>query len=67
MHYAIKLYGKGRRNFKQENLVEQFYRENVKIIDFCDPNYQEKHENSWMTKIRILCPQGLYYKRINHY
>ena len=42
----IKLYGEGRGNFKQEQLIEHFYRENhngthqdinVKIIDFLCP------------------------------
>ena len=71
----IKLYGKERRNFKQEYLIEHFYIENhsgtpkdinAKIIDFCDSNDQEKRENFWMNKLRILYPEGLNYKRINH-
>ena len=50
----IKLYGEGRRNFEQVKLIEHFYRENhndthqeinCKIIDFCEPNDQEKREN----------------------
>ena len=72
----IKLYGEGRRNFTQEKLIERFYRENhngnhqdinVKIIDFCDPNHQEKRENFWMNKLRTLYPEGLNYKQINLY
>ena len=72
----IKLYGAGRKIFKQEKLIQHFYSEDhngtnqdshVKIIDFCDPNDQEKHENFWMNKLRTLYPEGLNYKRINHY
>ena len=39
---------------------------NAKIIDFCDSNDQEKRENFWVNKLRILYPEGLNYKRINH-
>ena len=72
----MKLYGEGRGNFKQEQLIEHFYGENhnglhqdinVKIIDFCDPNDQEKRENFWMNKLRTLYPEHLNCKRINHY
>ena len=70
------MYGEGRRNFKQEKLIENFNSENhngthqdinVKIIDFCDPTDQEKREHFWMNKLRTLYPGGLNYKRINHY
>ena len=46
----IKLYGEGKRGFKQENLIEHFFCPNhsgtpkdisVQIIDRCDPNDQE--------------------------
>ena len=30
-----------------------------KIIDFCDPNHQEKREDFWMRKLRKLYPKGL--------
>ena len=70
------MYGEGRRNFKHEKLIEHFYSGNhngtdqdinVKIIDFRDPNYQEKRENFWMKKLRTLYPEALNYKQINHY
>ena len=74
--FNIKLYGKGRRNFKQEKFTKHFYSENhnsthqdinVKIIGFCDPNDQEKCGNFWLNKLRTLYPLGLNYKQINHY
>ena len=37
----------------------------VQIIDFCDPNDQEKRENFWMHKLRTLYPDGLNHKKIN--
>ena len=63
-----KLYGEERRNFKQKKLLKHFYSHGhhgthsdmtVQIIDFCDPNDQEKRENFWMHKVRILYPDGL--------
>ena len=42
-------------------------KQNVIIIDFYDPNDQEKHENFWMNKLRTLYLEGLNYKRIYHY
>lgn len=54
-------------NTNQENLIEHFYSENhkgihqdinVKIIDFCDSNDQEKRENFRMNKLRTLYPKG---------
>ena len=50
----LKLYGQGRRDFKQKTLLEHCYCHDhhgkhndmiVQIIDFCDPNDQEKREN----------------------
>ena len=50
----LKLYGEGRRDFKQKKLLEHFYSHDhhgthndmiVQIIDFCDLNDQEKWEN----------------------
>ena len=35
----------------------------VQIIDFCDPNDQEKREDFWMHKLRTLYPEGLNMKR----
>ena len=72
----MKLYWGGRRNLKQEKLIEHFYSENhndtyqdinVKIVDFCDPNDQGKVDYFRMNKLRILYPEGLHYKQINHY
>ena len=53
----LKLYGEGRRGFFQEKLIEHFLNHGhngsykdmmVEIIDFCDPNDQEKREGFWM-------------------
>ena len=72
----LKLYGEGRRVFFQEKLIEHFFNHGhndsykdmmVQIIDFCDPNDQEKHEDFWMDKLRTLYPEGLNMKRINQY
>ena len=30
----------------------------VQIIDFCNPNDQEKREACWMHKLRTLYPEG---------
>ena len=71
-----KFYGEEKMNFRQEKLIEHFYIENqngthqdisYKIFDFLDPNDQEKLENFWMNKLRTIYPEGLIYKRINHY
>ena len=32
------------------------------MIDFCDPDDQEKRENFWMNKLRTVYPEGLNYK-----
>ena len=70
------MYGERRRNFRHRKLIEYFYSENhhaihqdinVKIIDFWDPNDQEKREKFWMNKLRTLYPESLNYKQINHY
>ena len=70
----LKLYGEGRRDFKQKKLLEHFYSHDhhgthndmiVQIIDFCDPNDQEKRENFWMHKLRTLYHHGLNHKKIN--
>ena len=37
----------------------------VQIIDFCDPNNQEKREDFWMYKLQTLYPEGLNIKIIN--
>ena len=37
----------------------------VQIIDFCDPNDQEKPEGFWMPKLWTLHTKGLNIKRIN--
>ena len=71
---SLKLYSKGRRDFKQKKLLQHFYSRNhqgthndmiSQIIDFCDPNDQEKQENFWMHKLRTLYPNGLNHKKID--
>ena len=56
----LKLYGEDRRGFFQEKLVDHFFNHGhngsykdmmVKIIDFCDPNDQEKREDLRMQKL----------------
>ena len=37
----------------------------VQIIDFCDPNNQEKREDFWMYKLQTLYSEGLNTKIIN--
>ena len=37
------------------------------MIDFCDPDDQEKRENFWMNNLRTVYPEGPNYKRIDHY
>ena len=37
----------------------------IQIIDFCDPNDQEKRGDFWMDKLRTLYPEGLNMKIIN--
>ena len=37
----------------------------LQIIDFCDPNDQEKREDFWTQKLQTLYPEGLSMKRIN--
>ena len=70
----LKLHGEGRRGFFQEKLIEHFFNHGrngsykdmmVQIIDFCDPNNQEKREDFRMDKLRTLCQEGLNMKRIN--
>ena len=69
----INLYGLGRRDFRQEELIVHFYSEghngsykdiNVKIIDYCDPNDPEDRENFWIDKLGTMHPQGLNIKQI---
>ena len=77
-HYKsnLKLYGKGRRDFKQIKLLEHFYSHDhhgkhndmiAQLIDFCDPNDQEKRENLELldAQRRTLYPDGLNYKKNN--
>ena len=68
----LKLHSEGCRDFKQKKLFEHFYSHDhhgthnmiVQIIDFCDPNHQEKRENFWMHKLRTLYPDGLNHKKL---
>ena len=64
----------GRRGFIQEKLIEHFFNHGhngsykdmmIQIIDFCDPNDQEKRGDFWMDKLRTLYPEGLNMKIIN--
>ena len=57
-------------------MIKQFYSENyndnhqcinVEIIDFFDPNNQEKREDFWINQLRALYSGGLNYKRINEH
>ena len=70
----LKLYREGRRGFFQEEQIEHLFNHGhngsymdmmVQIIDFCDPNDQEKREDFWMDKLQTLYPEGLNMKRIN--
>ena len=70
----LKLYGEGRRGFKQKKLLEHFYSHDyhgthknmiVQIIDLCDTNDQEKCEGFWMHKLIALYPDGLNHENIN--
>ena len=70
----LKFYLEGRRDFKQKKLLGHFFSHDhhgkhndmiVHIIDFCDPNDQEKRENFSMQKLRTLYPDGLNHKKIN--
>ena len=72
----IKLYGEGRRNFKQEKSIEHFCSENhsgtyqdinVEIIGFCNLDDHGKRENFWMNKLITFYTEGLNYKGINHF
>ena len=70
----INLYGKGRRGFKQEYLISHFFTDghtgsykdiSVQIIDFCDPNNQEKREDFWITTLNTIIPYGLNIQKCN--
>ena len=37
----------------------------LQIIDFCDPNDQERREDVWIHKLRTFYGEGLNMKRIN--
>ena len=37
----------------------------VQIINFCDPNDQEKRKDFWMDKLQTLYSKGLNMKTIN--
>ena len=70
----LKFDVQGRREFFQEKLIEHFFNHGhnssykdmmVEIVDFCGPNKQEKREDFWMDKLRILYLEGLNMERIN--
>ena len=68
----LKLYGEGRRGFKQKKLIELFFlcghnetHEDIKvqIIYHCDPNDQEARKDFWIFHLDTLHPKGLNQKR----
>ena len=68
----IHLYGQGRRGFQQEKVIEHFYSTNhhvtyndltVQVIDYCDPNDQERREGFWIYHLDTLYPKGLNNKK----
>ena len=70
----LKLYCEGRRGFFREKLIEHFFNHShngsqkdmmVQIIDFCNPNDQEKLEDFWMQKLQTLYSDGLNMKRVD--
>ena len=72
----IKLYGEGRRGFKQEKLIEHFFRcsENgthhnikFKIIHHCHPNDQKTREDFWIYHLDTLHSKVLNQKRALKY
>ena len=65
---SVKLNGEGRRGFKQEKSIENFFlcshngtHEDIKVrvIDHCDPNDQEAREDFWIFHRDILHPKDL--------
>ena len=69
----IDLYGKGRRNFKQEYLIIHFHSDghtgsytdiSLQIIDHCNPNNKEQREDFWIHRLDTMTPNGLNTKRI---
>ena len=72
----IKLNEEGRRGFKQEKLMENYFllshngtHEDVKvqIIGHCDSNDQEAREDFWIFYQDSLHPKGLHQKRALKY
>ena len=72
----IKLYGEERLGFKQEKLIEHFFRSSengthhdikVQIIDDCDLNDQETREDFLIYHLDTLHPKGLNRKRALKY
>ena len=69
----IKLYGEGKRGFKQEKLIEHFFCPNhkrvhkdisVQIIDHCDPNDLERPEDFCIYHLDTMFPKGLNQKKL---
>ena len=72
----VKLNGEGRREFKQEKLIDHFFlcshngaHEDIKvqIISHCDPNDQEAREDFLIFRLDTLHSQGLNQKRVLKY
>ena len=71
----ISLYGQGRRGFKQERFIAHFHHGNhsgtfndlqVQIIDYCDPNNQERRESFWIYTLKTMYPDGWNCKEAIH-
>ena len=72
---SLKLYEKGRRDFKQVKFFEHFYSVNhngiledinVQNIDYCDPNNKEIRENVWIFTLSTHDPLGLNIKNLRY-
>ena len=72
----IKLYGEGKRGFKQEKLIEHFFCPNhngthkdisVQIIGHCNSNDQETEEDFWIYHLSTMFPKGLNQTKLLRY
>ena len=61
----LKIYCKGRRDFKQKKLLGHFYSKHctgphenitIQIIDHFDPKDQDRREDFWIFKLKSLYP-----------
>ena len=74
--FNINLKGEGVGGFKQEELIEHFFRcspngtheyTKVQIIGLCNTNDQVAREDFWIVHLDTLHPQGLNKKRALKY